>query len=340
MLQTAVIAYGFSATTFHIPFLLADPNYSLNTIVTSKVDSVRLEHPDVNLVETIEQVDVEAIDVVIITTPNSLHFSQAEFFLQRGCHVVLEKPFVLSSEDAKALKKLASEKGVQLTVFQNRRWDGDFLTVQSLMDSKSVGKVKRFVSRFDRFRPNVRQRWREQAVPGGGILWDLGPHLLDQAVCLFGKPVWIEANVLALRDGAVVDDNFEIRMGYEDCQVQLGSSSFQAGPNARFQIEGTEGSFIKYGLDVQEDALKKGVSVLDDQWGREPSEDWGILYQESSSRLIATKPGGYQAFWYQLRESIVNHASAPVPLDDSVLVIHLIELAIEANKSGRRIMLN
>ena len=338
MIRTAVVAYGFSSSTFHIPFIQADPNFQLTSIVTSKVDAVKLEFPECHVVPDLSFLDPGQIELVVITSPNRLHYEQVHFCLSLGLHVVVEKPFVLASDEAVELAKLAAEKGVQVVVFQNRRWDGDFLTLRSLMDSGAVGDVKRLTSRFDRFRPVVRERWREQPGAGAGILWDLGPHLLDQAVCLFGRPSAIQANVSALREGADVDDNFEIWLEYPDKQVHLGSSSFQPGPNNRFSLEGTGGSYLKYGLDVQEQDLKNGADVLDDRWGQESEDSWGILYQESGSKLVPTKPGNYGVFWHQLGQAILESAQAPVPIAESIQVIKLIELAFESSRLGKKLI--
>ncbi len=337
MIKTALVAYGFSATTFHVPFLMADPKFELTAIVTSKVKAVETMHESINVVASIEELDCKDLDLVIITSPNQFHFEQAAYFLKRGCHVVVEKPFVLSSEHAIALASLATEHQKQLVVFQNRRWDGDFLTIKSLIETQRIGELKRLTSRFDRFRPMVRDRWREQATPGGGILWDLGPHLLDQVVDLFGMPKTLQSNVSALRTNAVVDDNFELWLDYGDFQVNLGSSSFQAGPNARFLLEGTKGTFVKYGLDPQEHDLKLGIDVLDDRWGQESDESWGILYQEDRSTIITTKPGNYGAFWHQLALAIENGQESPVPVLESLCVIQLLELAFESQAQGRKL---
>lgn len=337
MIRTAIVGYGFSATTFHIPFLMADSSYQLTHLISQKAETVQSELPGVIVVNDWQALDCRQVDLVIITTPNYLHGRQCRHFLEQGCHVVCEKPFVLSSTEARELQAIAEKHGRVLTVFQNRRWDGDFLTLQSLLDNQRVGQPKRLVSRFDRFRPEVRARWREQPGDGSGILWDLGPHLIDQAVMLFGQPQSIQANTRIQRSAAVVVDNFDIWLHYPEVEVVLGSSSFQAGPNQRYVLEGTEGTYIKHGLDVQEECLKKGWDVLDDRWGQEPDELWGVLYQPNSSHLITTKPGNYAVFWHQLSEAIANGAQSPVPLEDSILGIHLLELAIESSRRGQKL---
>jgi predicted dehydrogenase len=339
MIRTAIIGYGFSAQTFHVPFIHTDSRFQLTHIVTSKPDRVELDFPNIAAVPSYTSLDPDQIDLVVITTPNHLHFEIADYFLNVHCHVVVEKPFVLQLSQAQALAELAKKVDRHIVVFQNRRWDGDFLTIQSLLDSDRIGQLKRLTSRFDRFRPEVQDRWREQPGDGSGILWDLGPHLLDQVVTLLGQPESIQARLGCLRDGASVVDNFDLWLDYGDCEVTLGSSSFQAGPNQRFLLEGTKGSFVKYGLDVQEDALRAATDVLHERWGEEPEESWGILYQEHNSQLITTKPGNYAMFWHQLALSILKGNEVPVPLNEAVLVIRLIEMAIESHEQGCKLML-
>ncbi|MFT7418103.1 MAG: scyllo-inositol 2-dehydrogenase (NADP+) [Reinekea sp.] len=336
MIRTAIVAYGFSAQTFHIPYLQMEPGFLWSHMVTSKPDAFHLSHPEVAVVQNLADLAFDTLDLVVITSPNHAHFDQAKYCLEQGCHVIVEKPFVFTVEQAETLKALAAQCERQLIVFQNRRWDGDFLTIQGLIDNQSVGQVKRLVSRFDRFRPEVRSRWREQQGQGTGITWDLAPHLIDQAIALFGCPKTLTANIRCLRDGAEVDDNFEIWLDYESLQVVLGSSSFGAGPNPRFALEGTEGSFVKFGLDVQESALKLGEDLLDERWGQESDEHWGILYQAHQSKLVTTKPGNYGAFWHQVALCLEQGAQSPVPIDDSILAIHLLALAHQSAQQGRR----
>lgn len=340
MIKTAIVGYGYSSQTFHIPFLLAQPNFDWSTIVTRKADTVLLEHPNVECLSSLDQLPSKNIDLVVITTPNELHFEQARFCLEQGMHVVLEKPMVVSSEQAHMLIDIVERTGKQVFVFQNRRWDGDFLTVRSIIENNQVGNVKRFTSRFDRFRPQVRDRWREQPGAGAGMLWDLGPHLVDQTVSLFGKPKSVTARVAKLRDGASVDDHFEIWLDYDDIQVTLGSSSFQAGPNSRFVLEGTEGTFVKYGLDVQEEGLKRGANLTDPHWGQESEDSWGILYKQESKRIVVTKPGNYSGFWYQVELAIKAGALPPILLSDALLVIQIIELAHQSAQSGKTLIIN
>lgn len=337
MIKTAIVGYGFSSKTFHIPFLMAHPNFEWTHVISRHPDALLQDFPSIHCLESIEHLANSPVDLVVITTPNTLHFEQAKFCLEHGMHVVLEKPMVVSSQQALTLTELSEKTDKRLCVFQNRRWDGDFLTLRSIVNNQDIGQIKRFTSRFDRFRPMVRERWREQPGAGTGMLWDLGPHLVDQTITLFGPPKTISARVATLRDHALVDDHFDLWLDYDDCQVHLGSSSFQAGPNARFVLEGTHGTFIKYGLDGQEGDLKRGLDVSDANWGHDAVTSWGTLYTENNHRLVPTEPGNYLQFWHKVSQCIEQNAPPPVPLADAVLVIRILELAHRAALSGQRL---
>lgn len=337
MIRTAIVGFGFSAKTFHIPFLTASDQYCFHSCVTSRAEHVRLDHPHVAVVNQIDDLPWSELDLVVITTPNHLHFQHAKTVLEQGVSVLIEKPATTSVAHAIQLNALAELKGVSVSVYQNRRWDGDFLTLLSLIENHRLGDIKRMTARWDRFRPFVRERWREQAGDGAGILWDLGPHMIDQTLQLFGRPSEIYAFCSASRASSEADDMFELQLIYSDKFVTLASSCFQAGPTFRFNVEGTEGSFLKEGLDVQEDALKLGVDVNDLRWGQEPETNWGILYGPESNQLIATKPGNYMAFWHQLAKHLTDGTVNPVPLSEVIDVIELIELAQQSAAQGRRV---
>lgn len=338
MIRTAVIGYGFSAKTFHIPFIIDNPRFEWTHLVTSKTKQELTINPSVVVEPLIENLDLSLIDLVIITTPNHLHFEQSKYFLNRGCHVVLEKPFVVTQEDAFALKELTEASERQLFIFQNRRWDGDFLTIQELIRTQRIGEVKRLTSRFDRFRPNVVTRWREVPGPGAGILWDLGPHLIDQTVGLFGKPKSITANVSSLREGASVDDTFDIWLNYEGVQVVLGSSSFCAGENSRFVLEGTLGTYRKSGLDGQEGVLRLETTNFNESWGHEAKTAWGTLDTENGQEIVETIPGDYRQFWHHVACSIIDNTPFPVHLDEAILTIQLLNLAHLSSSKGQTLI--
>ena len=261
MISTLLVGFGFSATTFHLPFLNYLPQFSVDVVISSKPDTVKALLPHAEVYSSLEEaLKIHDVDLVVITTPNHLHAPQAELALAHNCHVLVEKPFTLSSSDAEALVALAKTKEKQLCVYHNRRFDGDFLTIKQLIHDGKLGDIKRLESRFDRFRPMPRDRWRENAGPGSGIFWDLGPHLIDQALQLFGEPEKVSANILALRENGQSDDTFDITLHYSDKVVKLGSSAFQAGATLRYDLQGTKGSFRKFYLDPQEDQLRAGLS--------------------------------------------------------------------------------
>ena len=242
-LSVLVMGFGYAAKTFHVPFLQAMDAYSIAGVVSSVPAKVQGVLPGVGVYNSFEQaIGEDNFDLVVITTPNHLHAEQAEAALRAGCHVLVEKPFTLSSERAEQLVALAAQLNKQLCVFHNRRFDGDFLTLKQLIAEQAVGDIKRLESRFDRFRPTPRKRWRENAGPGSGIFWDLGPHLIDQVVQLFGMPQQVSADIRILRDGGESDDAFEVTLHYAAITVKVGSSPFEAGPTLRYALQGTKGT--------------------------------------------------------------------------------------------------
>ena len=329
-LSVLVMGFGYAAKTFHVPFLQAMDAYSIAGVVSSDPAKVQGTLPGVSVYNSFEQASTDNhFDLVVITTPNHLHAEQAEAALRAGCHVLVEKPFTLSSERAEQLVALAAQLNKQLCVFHNRRFDGDFLTLKQLIAERTVGDIKRLESRFDRFRPTPRKRWRENAGPGSGIFWDLGPHLIDQAVQLFGIPQQVSADIRILRNGGESDDAFEVTLHYAAITVKLGSSPFEAGPTLRYTLQGTLGSYHKYHLDPQEDQLKAGMSFDAPDWSVAPAPQHGTLYLEDESKTVATLNGGYTTFYRQLATALItsNPEALPASGQSVVNVIRLIELA-------------
>ncbi|WP_206099652.1 oxidoreductase [Rheinheimera riviphila] len=336
-LKTAVIGYGLSARTFHLPFIKLQPELELVAISSSQpelaIDYPQLSHyPDANAL--IANSDA---GLVVITSPNHSHFPLAKAALQQGKHVLLEKPLVLSSEEGQQLTAIARQSGRKLAVYHNRRFDGDFLTLQQLIRSGELGNIHYFESHFDRFRPEPRARWREQAGPGSGILWDLGPHLIDQTLCLFGMPRAITANCRTLRPGGESTDYFHLQLHYPDKEVVLHSSPFCASPTLRFMLQGTKGSYQKFGLDPQEDALRAGAMPGGTDWGLEKATDYGVLATVDSQMSYPTLAGNYALFYQQLVAALLHDAELPVPVVDALAGIRLIELAILSSELGLRV---
>ncbi|QUM79267.1 oxidoreductase [Moritella sp. 5] len=335
-IKTAVIGYGFSAKTFHIPFITSLPDFELVAISSSQRDAVVTDFPTVAHYTTADDLFTNSdAELVIITAPNDVHFCLAKQALENNKHVVLEKPFVTNIADGEALIELSVEKGLVLSVYHNRRWDGDFLTVKKLIEDDRIGELKSFESHFDRFRPAVRQRWREQAANGGGILFDLGPHLLDQALALFGVPDAITAQCLIMREDSTNVDYFNLVLHYPNQVTTLHADLFSAGPNKRFSVKGSKGSYEKYGLDPQEARLIAGVLPVDVCWADETAEQYGCLYSADDAEIITTERGCYQQYFFTMANAIRLQTKPPVTAGEALLNIKLIELAMESSRLGK-----
>jgi predicted dehydrogenase len=347
LIKVAIVGYGLSATVFHLPFISYLNQYTLVAVSSSQTERVLAKHPNCEVFSDaklmIEQCEA---DLVVITSPNETHYDLAKLALSSGMHVLLEKPMTATSLQAIALAKLAHEKSLVLSVFHNRRWDGDFLTLQQLIQSSQLGKIKLFKSNFDRFRPAVRDRWREQAGEATGVLYDLGSHLIDQVLCMFGAPLAITANCACLRDDSQAIDYFQLMLHYANMEIVLESSPFRVDPNPRFQLQGTKGSYIKYGLDPQEDQLRAGLSPGIPAFGLEAPAYYGKKYRIDESNQfeevtkIATMNGCYTEFYNQLAMAIRSKLTVPVSALDAAKVIKIIELAIQSSDTGKRIKID
>ncbi|WP_109341023.1 oxidoreductase [Saliniradius amylolyticus] len=339
-ISTALIGFGLSARVFHLPFIQCQAGFSLTAVSTSQQNEASSIVPDVKLFRDaqslIQQSDSE---LVVITAPNQFHYPLAKQALMMGKHVILEKPLVLTVAEGEELILLARQSGKILAPFHNRRWDGDFLTLQQLISEDVLGQIKGFESHFDRFRPQPRQRWREQAGPGSGILYDLGPHLIDQALALFGWPQAISATLKNSRDSAETCDYFHLQLHYADKEVLLHADAFSAGPKLRFKLQGDRGTYLKYGMDPQEERLRAGKTPDRSEWAAEDENHYGTLYQESGEQVIATQTGGYQYFYQEVANAIRYHAPLTVSADNALDSIRLIELAQRSHQAGQRLTL-
>jgi len=344
LIKVAVVGYGLSATVFHLPFVAHAKQFNLVAISSSQLERVQKNHPRIDVYLDAQQMIEECnADLVIITSPNMSHYPLAKLALESGKHVLVEKPMTTTSDQALALAKLAQRQSLVLSVYHNRRWDGDFLTLAQLVKSGQLGKIKVFNSHFDRFRPTVRNRWREQPGAGAGILYDLGSHLIDQALCLFGAPDSLTANCSKLRDGATTTDYFQLMLHYANMEVVLQSSPFSADPNIRFQLQGTKGSYIKYGLDPQEDQLGEGLSPEVPAFGVEPPSAYGKKYIADADGALQqvtklqTMTGCYMDYYNQLASAISNGLTVPVTALEGAKVIKLIELAELSSATKQRV---
>jgi predicted dehydrogenase len=262
MISTAVISHGISARTFHIPFIIADSGFSLDMILERSGDTAQKQYPNIKIARTFQEVlDDREIELVVICSPNETHFPYAKAALLAGKHVVVEKPFTNTSAEAKELIALSASTGKVCSVYHNRRYVTDFLTMKKIIEDGLLGEPREFFAHYDRYRPDPRTYglWREQELPGSGIFYDLGPHLIDQALMLFGMPTSINADIRRMKSYSKVDDYFDLRLEYENLIVTLHASMLVREMGPRYMIHGTKGSYIKSGEDPQEEMLKAGI---------------------------------------------------------------------------------
>lgn len=342
MLKIGLLGYGFAGATFHAPLIGHSGRTMVSAIASSKREIAGKDWPEARIVADLDALLADPdIECIVIATPNDTHFEFALRTLKAGKHVVIDKPVTLTADDARTLAHEASERSLLLAPFHNRRWDGDFRTVQALIDSGRLGRITHFESHFDRFRPEVRQRWRENAENGGGLLYDLGPHLIDQALLLFGAPQSVNATVAAYREHAQADDYVHLQLGYPDKQVVLHASALSALEAPRFVVHGRRGSYLKNGLDSQEDQLKAGLRPGQAGWAKNPPG----LIREVEGDLdvrgeLATLDGAYVEFYRAVAAAIQDGVLFPVAAGDAVRVLEIIELAHRSAEEGRRLPYN
>ncbi|MGV3578761.1 oxidoreductase [Brevundimonas sp.] len=337
-INVAVVGFGNAGKTFHAPLVAAEPGLTLHTVVSSRPDDVHAVWPDVRVIPTYEAVLADpAIGLIVLATPDALHASQAEAALNAGKPVVVDKPFALTLADARRLVDLSETTGVLLSIFQNRRWDADFLALQAELASGRLGQVVTVESRFDRHRPLVRDRWREN--DGDGVWMDLGPHLVDQILTLFGRPEAIACDFAIQRVGGQTPDWSHAVLRYPDKRVILNASMVCAAPDVRFAVHGTKGSWLKSGLDVQEDQSKAGMAVGAPGWGvdRKPGT---FVDGEAGERSPAPGPAGhYQAFYAGIASALRDDGPAPVTARQALSVMEVLDAGLRSNASRREIAL-
>lgn len=341
-IKTAVVGFGLSGEFFHAPIIQAVAELELSAVLSSKVEKVGQYYPDTRVFDDLERLLAdESIELVVITTPNQLHYPMARACLEAGKHVVVEKPFVIESCQGEALIALARQQKCCLSVYHNRRFDGDFLTICRLLESGKLGQIHSFNASFNRYRPQVRSRWRESDILGAGLLFDLGSHLIDQALLLFGQPDSVTAFVHRIRPGAQSDDHFHLLLSYPSMEVTLHADCLSVDAGPRYQIAGAQGSFVKHGIDPQEFQLRSGMTPDSSGWGAEAAEDYGLLSlaegDQVHRRRIATMNGCYQNYYRQMAAAIHHQGGLPVPPEQGLAVIRLIEDAFESARRGQTI---
>lgn len=343
-LRVGLVGYGFAGQTFHAPVLSAVPGLTLAAVASSQPRKVRVDWPEAAVVPDADALLARSdIDLIVIAAPNAQHHPIARAALLAGRHVVVDKPFTLDAAEARELAVLAERQGRVLSVYQNRRYDADFLTLRELMRTGQLGRPVYFESHFDRFRPQVRVRWREQAVPGAGLWVDLGSHLLDQAVQLFGRPDTLQLDTALLRDGAQVEDYFHAVLRYEQgpqapLRVVLHATTLAAHAAPRFILHGTRGSYVKQGVDPQEDALRAGQRPGGDDWGVDPQPgELKVVAIENWVRdsTVPNRRGSYADYYAAVRDAILGVGPNPVPPEQAVALMELLDLGARSAREGR-----
>ncbi|EQB99382.1 oxidoreductase [Photorhabdus temperata] len=342
LLKVGLVGYGYASKTFHAPLIAGTAGVRLVAISSSNAEKVKSDWSNIAVVSHPEDLfnDPE-IDLIVIPTPNDTHYPLAQKALAAGKHVVVDKPFTITVEQAESLKQQAEQAGLLLSVFHNRRWDSGFLTIKSLIRENRLGKLRYFECHFDRYRPVVRQRWREAAGEGSGIWYDLGPHLLDQAVQLFGKPQSITADLGMIRPNAEAVDYFHVLLNYPDIKVVLHATTLAAAESAVYTLHGMEGSYVKYGLDPQEERLKVGERPPQADWGYDIRDGVVTLSREDElvTEYIPTLPGNYSAYYAAIRDAITIGKPNPVTASEAIQIMKLIEAGTESAKQQRTVII-
>lgn len=334
--RVGLIGYGYAGKTFHAPLIRSVPGLELTIVGSSKRDTVLAQLPGVFVCSNMEEVATHSdIDLLVIASPNESHYPLAVAALQAGKHVVVDKPFTVKLADARSLVQLAEKQGKLLSVFHNRRWDSEVLATKAIVQSGVLGEISHFETHIDRFRPQVRQRWREQTGPGAGLWFDLGPHLIDQAVQLFGLPQTINASFAVLRKGGETDDWAHVQLNYKSLRAILHTSLLVSGGVPRSVLHGTLGSWAKFSGDVQERQLVAGMLPGSAGFGYDP--DPGILYEGATGKQTKIPaPAANQAGYYLgIREALWGRQPNPVPPEQACAVMSILETSFLSGTTGQ-----
>jgi predicted dehydrogenase len=337
-IRTALLGYGYAGRTLHAPLIAAAPGLSLEAVGSRRPEAVHADWPGLRVVEdTMALATDPGIDLVVIATPNDSHHPLARAALAAGKAVVVDKPFTVTLAQARELVELTTRTGRLLSVFHNRRWDGDFLSMKTLVEGGELGEVREIVSRFDRFEPQPRDRWRENEGPGAGLWYDLGPHLIDQMLCLFGMPTQVSADLAGLRDGARSDDWAQVLLAWPRRRATLHCTRLSARPAARFELHGTRGSAHCDGLDVQEDQLKAGLRPGQAGWGADARPVWISpgAWPPAAPVARARVVGDWGAYYRGIADALRTGGPVPVPAVQALQVMEVLEAARTSAAEGR-----
>jgi predicted dehydrogenase len=350
-LRVAIVGYGLAGSVFHAPLVAATPGMRVSAVVTSnpeRGENARQAYEGVAVFADLDSLMAKPddIDLVVVATPNRMHAPTALAAIDAGKAVVIDKPFAVSVAEGESLIAAAAARGVPLSVYQNRRWDGDFLTLRRLLDEGALGEVTRYESRFERWRPVAGTGWRESGSPSdaGGLLFDLGPHLIDQALLLFGPVTHVYAEVDRRRAGVQADDDVFVALTHASgVRSQLWCSAIASDLGPRLRVLGTRSAYVKYGLDVQEAELRRGGRPdrpnTPEAWGTEPEASYGTLGVVGEATPIATEPGAYQRFYEGVGAALRGEGDLPVDPRDSLEGLRIIEAALRSQEHGQVVAL-
>ena len=333
-----LIGYGLGGQAFHAPYVRITPGLSLRAVVSRDAAKVHADLPDIAVVPTVDALlEHPGIDLVIVSSPDAWHADNAIAALEAGKHVLVDKPFATDLQAALRVAAVAQAKGKLLTVFHNRRWDADFRTLLRLIREDVLGSITQFESHFDRWRPQPAETWKESR--DGGSWLDLGPHLVDQALVLFGMPQSVNADFAILRKGAPAPDYFHVTLRYPDCRVILHSSKMVADHGLRFAVHGANGSWVKHGIDPQEAATVAGIAPGGDDWGRDPVQG---LFTSATARAVPVDndPGDYRLFWLAIEAALRGAGPNPVPVSEALDVMRVLGAGQKSATERREIDLH
>ncbi|MCX2742976.1 oxidoreductase [Mangrovivirga sp. M17] len=344
-IKTGISGFGRSGKVFHAPIINSCDEtilYGINTSNDDARDFIKKNYPHTTVFTSYEDLLNSEIDLIVLPTPNDTHFELAKKALEAGKNVVIDKPMTITSTQASELIKISKEKNLVLSVYHNRRWDTDFLTLKNILSEKRLGTIHEAEINFNRFRDYLKDDWREKAIPGAGILYDLGPHLIDQALNLFGMPVELYADIRKERSEANIEDSFLIILFYQKLKVILKAGMLASYPGPKILVQGSKGAYLKFGLDPQENLLKEGTKPQDlpDHWGKESYEKSPLIINPDGTRQkVIAIPGDYRGYYSNIADAINNNKDLEVSALDGYNTIKIIEAAFKASQEKRTIKL-
>jgi predicted dehydrogenase len=345
IIKTGICSFGMSGKLFHAPFIHAHPGFELSAIVERTKNESRKKYPASKLYRSLdEMIADESLDLIIVNTPTYTHYEYARQALEAGKQVVVEKPFMMTVKQAEEIAELAEKKKVLLSVYQNRRYDGDYLAVKNVLQQNLVGELREVEIRYDRYRPVYGGKpHKEGDLPGAGILYDLSPHLVDQALQFFGWPKALFADVWKMRHDVVAPDYFEILLYYENFRVRLKATCIARETNWAYTLHGMRGSFLQQRSDLQEQQLQNNVVPSLTSWCPPPAEPDGILHttinEQEVRKQTTSSPGNYMGYFDDLYKALTGQAKNPVPVEDGIKTIRIIEAALKSSTEGQIVSL-